>query len=178
MDTAIKYQYQPLLESDAIRLLELKPSLDINAQVECSLISSTFRACDHDLIEHYTALSYVWGDPQEQKIILVDGRALGITVNLDTALRHLRDPTRKRLIWADAICINQSNSREKNHQVVQMAKIYQDALHTIIFLGESTPESNLIMDTLRDATYEILSGESIGDLPWDSLFNRPWFTRV
>ncbi len=175
MDSVVSYEYQPLVESDAIRLLELQPSRDLDAQVECSLISTTLSACDEDLVQHYTALSYVWGDANVEKKILVEGNAFSITTNLDTALRNMRDAKRKRFVWADAICINQSDVTEKNQQVTQMGKIYQDARHTIIFLGESTPDSHLVMEALRGKRS---LDEYSASLPWASVFSRPWFTRV
>ncbi|KAF4636121.1 hypothetical protein G7Y89_g1964 [Cudoniella acicularis] len=98
------YQYHSLLENDAIRLLELQPSPNLNDEIECSMVCTTLRAWDEDLVEHYTALSYVWGDASLKRRILVDGKAFTITINLDTALRYMRDLKRKRLVWADAIC--------------------------------------------------------------------------
>ncbi|KUJ09456.1 HET-domain-containing protein, partial [Mollisia scopiformis] len=148
---------------------------DLDAQVECSLICTTLSACDEDFIDHYTALSYVWGNAKLKKIILVEGLAFDVTLNLDVALRHMRDHERKRLIWADAICINQSDTAERNQQVAQMGKVYQGARHTTIFLGEATPDSDLIIDALRD---EHLTHNFDKRLPWDSMYDRPWFFRV
>lgn len=107
------YRYQSLPEYDTIRLLKLQPSINIDTEPERTLISTTLRACDKDLVEHYTALSYVWGSASNKKTILLEGRPLANTTNLDSALRHIRDPKRSRLIWADAVCINQSDIDEK-----------------------------------------------------------------
>ncbi|KAF8857550.1 hypothetical protein BDZ45DRAFT_744215 [Acephala macrosclerotiorum] len=65
---------------------------------------------------------------------------MDVTVNLDSALRHMRDLKRPRRIWADAIYINQNNYEQKGHQVAQMFQVYKIAQHTIIYLGESTFE--------------------------------------
>jgi hypothetical protein len=110
-----EYRYQSLSGPDnAIRLLVLEPDKDVMAQVRCSLIQTSLREWDNDMVDHYTALSYVWGDAKIRTPALVDGKPLDITLNLDSALRYMRDPKRKRYIWADAICINQKDTEEKN----------------------------------------------------------------
>lgn len=69
-----QYQYQSLSgPDDAIRLLVLEPDKDIKAQVKCSLIQKSLRECDNDMVDQYTALSYVWGDAKIRTPALVDG---------------------------------------------------------------------------------------------------------
>jgi hypothetical protein len=128
--TDLPYQYQKLTEPDALRLVLLKPSNDLEGHLDCDLLSTTLSICENDLLDHYTALSYVWGDPSRRVLIKVAGRTLSITESLDTALRHLRDPSRTRRIWADAICINQNDFEERNQQVRQMASVYAIAQHS------------------------------------------------
>ena len=43
----------------------------------------------------------------------MDGDELGVTANLHVALSHLRDPFVERILWIDAIYINQSDEDEK-----------------------------------------------------------------
>jgi hypothetical protein len=40
-----------------------------------------------------------------------------ITSNLHAALLRIRGATEVRILWADAVCIDQTNDTEKNHQV-------------------------------------------------------------
>jgi hypothetical protein len=63
-------------------------------------------------------------------------------------LRHIRDPQIVLRVWADGICINQFDNREKNVQVGLMGSIYELARHTIIFLGEATNGSEAVMGVL------------------------------
>jgi hypothetical protein len=99
------FSYQPLTESDAIRLILLHPAPTVSTELECSIEHVTLSQYGQDLINHYTALSYVWGEPMDTKHILVNGCSFHITLNLDSALRHLRDTKSPIRVWADALCL-------------------------------------------------------------------------
>lgn len=65
----------------------------------------------------YEALSYVWGSTDDcVKITVVDGESsyfLEITRNLAGALPYLRDVETPKILWIDAVCINQDISRRE-----------------------------------------------------------------
>lgn len=67
--------------------------------------------------------------------IVLSGKAFSIQQNLQLALRHIRSLTCSISIWADAICINQEDSEERNHQVSLMAWIYIRAKLVVAWLG-------------------------------------------
>ena len=148
MEDVQQYQYAPLLELDAFRIIVIHLALSIESPLSCSLIHSNLFYCNRPLIDNYSALSYVWGDANNRKTVLVDEKPLLVSASLDLALRHLRDSKKDIMIWADGICINQSDYEEKNTQVNLMALIYEIARHTIIFLGETTPEADKIFELL------------------------------
>jgi len=50
-------------------------------------------------------------------------------------LRILQSTTGLRVIWVNAICINQSNLREREDQVAKMSTIYDNSVQFFIFLG-------------------------------------------
>ena len=188
------YRYRKLTDSDAIRLIILQPSLDSADPIQCELIHTSLTECEEDIIDHYTAISYVWGDPDDTREILVDdGKILNITATLDSALRQIRPWNRSIRLWADAICINQANVEERNLQVRQMGAIYACALHTIIYFGSSTPEVELFLEILRTSSATSrkassrspppsLSISSFGDSFRKSalkyLLEQPWLTRI
>jgi hypothetical protein len=60
----------------------------------------------------YEALSYTWGDPLDKTPIFMESVTFLITKNLHWALRRLRHTDKTRHIWVDALCINQSNSKQ------------------------------------------------------------------
>jgi hypothetical protein len=108
----------------------------------------------------YDAISYCWGNSTATKTIYLDGKPLPITETLHVALQNLRLPHASRVLWADQICIDQSETAidERNHQVQRMGEIYEDAETVIVWLGQATKASNIILDALsqvNDQTAEL-----------------------
>ena len=179
------FEYDKLTKSGALRLIVLQPDHDIDAPVRCSLVSTTLQACHEDLVEKYTALSYVWGDAGQRKEIFVDGVSLDITASLDLALRHIRQPDKIIRVWADGICINQQDVFEKNTQVAQMGLVYEIANHTIIFLGPATEQSQAFIQAINSLPFqsswrdwETKVSSTQGNRGFTDLLSYPWFTRV
>src|SRR6266498_2069493 len=86
----------PLKEFDAIRLVKLEPG-----QLSESLLCELFQV----LLS--SSLSYTWGDLNITSTLCCSGCALTITANLETAPFSVRDKVHTRILWIDAICINQ-----------------------------------------------------------------------
>lgn len=103
MDSAYRYKrLDP--DTDAIRLiLILKGD---KGPIECEMFETYLNNVEGI---PYEALSYVWGDKESTEMIRVDGGLLKVTANLFEALSNLRKPREDRLIWIDAICIDQSH---------------------------------------------------------------------
>lgn len=105
----------------------------------------------------YEALSYTWGGD----IITDEGyvrdredsgkpcMTLGLRPNLAFALRNLRHSDETRVLWIDAICINQDDIKERNEQVKRMTNIYTLAERVVIWLGEESDSSKLALSTLE-----------------------------
>ncbi|KAE9375132.1 HET-domain-containing protein [Stipitochalara longipes BDJ] len=174
------YEYLSITDSDGIRLIVLQPSPDKAVPVHCSIIHTTLCRAQEDIYEHYTALSYVWGDANDTASISVDGRFLQVTKNLECALRYLRDEKRVLRVWADGVCINQQDNGEKGKQVQQMGQLYEIAHHTVIFLGEcdAATEAVLIkmLDCYKNGVMYPSSDEGIKALK--QILARPWFYRI
>jgi len=133
--------YTPLKEPDGIRLIELQPASEASSDVKCRLIHTSLSDCINDFFGHYITISYVWGDPTETRTIYVDGVPLRITANLFSVLQDSRDETRVLRLWADAVCINQKDLKERAVQVSIMGRIYTGALWAIIYLRPSDPDA-------------------------------------
>jgi len=127
-----QYYYSPLSQTpDSIRLLRLMPNKNDTADIQCELFEYALQ--ESDKATHlYEALSYVWGDSDKRRPIFMDNQYLAVTLNLYAALLRLRDRDIPRIIWVDAVCINQGDKQEKEHQIWSMAKIYGKASRVIV----------------------------------------------
>ena len=129
-------------ETGGIRLLSLDPANELEAP-----ITGTLSSAHLEDKAPYEALSYTWGSPFEGQVledgmIVLNGISLSVTGNLFHALRRLRDSEDERVLWIDAICINQQDEMEKSSQVGQMSKIYSSASRTIVWLGEDSEDKD------------------------------------
>ncbi|KAG4429501.1 hypothetical protein IFR05_015018 [Cadophora sp. M221] len=98
----------------------------------------------------FVALSYEWGSSEKtHNIQLEDGSTVRITDSLYHALRDLRDidlSQEYRVIWADGICINQNDLKERQQQVSVMGEIYRNAAQVITYIGAEKNNSNSAID--------------------------------
>lgn len=115
--------------ANCIRVLRLRPGSG-NTPIVCDM---TVVSLDTD--PYYEVLSYVWGDPKQTRRITVGGVTFNATVNLFNFLRCLRRPNADRHVWADAICIDQSNDNEKSYQIGLMTKVYRQAKEAHVWFG-------------------------------------------
>ncbi|KAK0774323.1 hypothetical protein LTR75_016899, partial [Friedmanniomyces endolithicus] len=157
---------------------------DGNDLIACSL--DTVRLTEAT----YTALSYVWGDPTFTKPIVVDGHVFQATVNLEVALRNLSKDFVGKPLWVDAICINQQDTAEKNQQVPLMGELYSRAAGVVIWLGESDPAMEMLMEGMAQEAPTLRAGvedtskrlHEIGIRKREAMFmaiaRRPWWKRI
>ncbi|KAH8597045.1 heterokaryon incompatibility [Bisporella sp. PMI_857] len=117
-----------------------------------------------------------WGDVNDCVIIWVEEEELEVTASLEFTLRHIRDPAREVKIWANGVCINQSDLEERNQQVAQMASVCSTAQHTIIFLGSATASSDLLFKVSQSRA--LAHGACDHEMLGLDVLSRPWFTRV
>ena len=171
------YQYRPLpSEGDYIRLLHLLPNESEAEPLRCKLFKYSLQKLS-PRTHRYEALSYVWGDPHETLSISIDGDQLDITVNLHAALSCLRDHSFERIIWVDAVCIDQKYPEERTQQVQLMAKIYSNAFCVTVWLGEETEDTDGALEDIQLATNKALTGRS-NQQAILKLLQRPWFQRI
>ncbi|KAI8669915.1 HET domain-containing protein [Fusarium sp. Ph1] len=135
--------YKPLdKDTREIRLFEILPSEDINATVEIRLFCRRLE----DISGQFIPFSYVWGDPTDTKPIKVNGMSTAVTRNLADFLKQTRallldiltkgSWDKPAIFWADAICINQQDTEERNHQVQLLRSIYSSAPLALAWLGD------------------------------------------
>jgi hypothetical protein len=174
------YQNRSLKSQGDIRLLRLLPNEDEAAPLHCEFCNYSLQT-SRPRTHRYEALSYVWGNPNETLPIYMHGNKFSITVNLHAALLRLRDYTFERIIWVDAICINQNDTKEKDHQVKLMAKIYSNAHRVIVWLGEEAVDTKGGLEDISLAANEELPErlkKEINNQAILNLLQRPWFQRI
>ena len=128
-----------------IRLFHLEPSESIHDQAEGFL-----EIVSLDDNPQFEALSYAWGDPKITSTIKLHKVQWEVTINLEAGLRHLRENVNERILWIDAICIDQGSNEERNYQVPLMKTIYTNASIVRVWLGESAKGSDEAMRVLNE----------------------------
>ena len=144
--------------------------------------------------------SYGMGGQKSNGCIICDGQNVTVGAELNEALRRIRDEDEERVLWVDALCINQLDINERNQHVQRMGEIYAKADRVLIWLGEyigcayETLETlnalhQKIVDFQEEAKFlargairaKFLTDPEIQHLRWDllsDLLNRAWFERV
>jgi hypothetical protein len=146
--------------------------------------SNAFYALSHYLEEadanpqmNYTALSYTWGTTLSSNAVLVNNCQLRITENLEIALRHLRQVDSSTIMWIDALCINQQDISERNHQIQLMSQIYATAKEMVIWLGQEADGSDSVIDAMINGDVQEEDLITFIHRIWKFL-SRPWWTRL
>jgi hypothetical protein len=124
------YKYERLPHPGMIRLFVIHPSQEGTSTLSCHLEVTFLNSTPF-----FEALSYRWCE-QDGGYLRCNGKRLGVKQNLKAALMRFRSTDSQRVIWADAICIDQSNEGEKKNQISLMREIYNKALRVLVWLGE------------------------------------------
>jgi hypothetical protein len=125
--------------------------------------------------------------------IQVDGEKFKTPGNAYHALRELRDPVEPRVLWIDAICIDQQNLEEKQQQILLMKDIYTRASRVVVWLAEPRAKSDLVVSLLDELNAQHDQGTHtfqsllaihrprLGLPEWIALRNfldHPWWSRI
>ena len=157
------YQYSPLSEDRReIRLMTLHEGSFL-ADIKVSLHTVSLPPDDPPI---YEALSYVWGSTENPFSIQVGARGLVVTQNLAEALFYLRYKDRPRILWIDAICVNQQDLKERSLQVKRMADLYWLAERVVVWLGPANYNSGRGMRILEQLSSQI-------EVDWNTRVMKP-----
>lgn len=173
-----------------IRLLELCPVQD-GKPLEASLRTIDLDSLETENDNNYTAISYAAGSYEETEVIYVNGIRFNAFANLARALRQAARAMEKeqlqgypRLIWADQICINQSNLDERSHQVNFMRGIYESAAIVLACLGDDPSNGRCVeaINRMKDwhnphmdvGKIKMYSGDQVVVNIGDEQFHSDW----
>ncbi|KAH7068336.1 heterokaryon incompatibility protein-domain-containing protein [Paraphoma chrysanthemicola] len=187
-----------MLSGRLFKLLFIHPTQHQDQYLQCSCLPFEL-----DAAPPYEALSYAWGPPEPAVELQCNGLGFTVRPELANALAHMRLQNCTRIVWTDAICINQDDVEERNHQVPLMGSIFTSAKRVLVWLGLADPISDHIQETFD--VLELISStcrESLDDPGhetrdrWErvqiaasvftptvrsglsKLFKRPWFSRI
>lgn len=154
---------------------------------------------------NYETISYCWGDSQNVVGVRLNGQAITVPASAAAAVRRIRLPNRERVIWLDALCINQADLDEQAKQVAMMADIYTSSAGNLVYLGEPDASSERAIGNIQALIAEISEKTknftSVSNTPYDparnsfgvlraethtdvdvpslaSFFSAPWFRLV
>ncbi|KAF4814340.1 Heterokaryon incompatibility protein 6, OR allele [Colletotrichum siamense] len=176
----MEYGYSPLQSGRCIRAIHLLPSQSFDSQLQCYI-----REIDIDQEDAlaFEAISYTWGEPIFCRTLHVNRHdsCFRITQSLSDALRRFRLKDRPRILWADAVCINQNDDSEKSSQIPLMADIYRRAEGVLVWLGNdadaetATRTLSWLSRTVGPSLEEDQEKALVTSL--DALLQQPWFSR-
>ncbi|KAI4678948.1 uncharacterized protein J4E88_006236 [Alternaria novae-zelandiae] len=192
------YEAPPLSQGE-IRVLEVAPA-SFGEPVECTIKRISLL---DDPVPCYETISYCWGPRRNPSTIMLNGHLVEVPASSEAAVRRMRLSDRPRVLWIDAICIDQSSTTERSAQVAFMATVYSTAKHNLVYLGEDDEDMadrgmkalEVVADDMRAATadftlvWETIRNENSGaivssnepfsaDVDFESLealFNHHWF---
>lgn len=129
--------YTSTLGKDQFRLLYLSGSHGINSPIHGNLVEY-----QQDNCPEYETVSYTWGGEDGDATPCKPGYfgefwdVLFLTRNCWSLLQYLRPHMGTRLVWVDAVCINQNNIQERGAQVSSMPHIYRNCMRVVIYPGD------------------------------------------
>lgn len=122
-----QFTYDALSSPELLRLLKVLPD-KAHGRVQVEMWEARTPT-------PYRCLSYTWGDQTHKTEIWLNNRVMQVGMNLLEFLEMATQRFPNENLWIDALCINQSNNKEKSIQVQQMAVVYQQADEVLVWLG-------------------------------------------
>ena len=196
------YTYLPLEQQpNRIRILLLHPGQE-HKPLSGSLRSISLHSSP---IAEYETISYCWGVSTERSTMRLDGKSLAIPISSHQVLARFRHAVAQRVLWIDAVCINQADPNERSHQVALMSEVYSKGVGNLVWLGESDETVPVALgaigEILNEAREETEGFGSFASVVMDAetrlyrysqagvgvafdsaallgLFARPWFRRL
>lgn len=112
------------------------------------------------------------GGPHEAIYVLyrAETQYLEITESLSQALQIIRHPYKSRVLWIDALCVNQHDVKERNVVVLQMKEIYYRATQVVICLGRGFFNSGYVPQAIMGINYALAdngAASGFANLDWN-----------
>jgi hypothetical protein len=130
-------------------------------------------------VGEFIAISYTWGDSENEQAVHIDDKICSVRQNCHYVLKHVYDHWKHGriqadLLWIDSVCINQKDREEKSIQVSFMGEIYAKAAEVLACIGPHADDSEFLFKKaweVNEIRYECSHNESFMcqdcRLPWE-----------
>ncbi|KAI1153817.1 heterokaryon incompatibility protein-domain-containing protein [Nemania diffusa] len=178
IDHSLSEVYPFILKKNHFRLLYVFGSEASGDPIHATLEEFPLADCPE-----YETVSYTWGDEDGNSTPCMPiylgkfWEVLLVTRNCWSLLQYLRPYSGCRIVWVDAICINQRSDLERSAQVALMDRIYIQCMRVLVYLGNNVvePTKQRFRPKVRaSALKELLLGRDIQDLLSKRYFGRVW----
>ena len=159
---SFEFRHRPLLANE-IRLCRVRQDISATGLLQLELRhflqepepTVTRRFMQLENAPEYTALSYTWGSEVPLHEIFINGASIAVRENLFMFLSTAYELSEHTSwFWIDQLCIDQSNTIEKNHVVRDMKSIYSRAIGVRVWLGARNAQTDIAFGVLKE--FEIL----------------------
>ncbi|KAH9227338.1 hypothetical protein K456DRAFT_1783900, partial [Colletotrichum gloeosporioides 23] len=181
--------YPQSLKPTEIRLAVLSTAKKHNFPVHLEL-----EVYELDNSPEYEAVSYLWGGENDDTTLCcpvyvgIFWDVLFQTKNCWDMLRFMRPWRGIRMVWVDAVCINQKDVPERSQQVANMSRIYSGCNRVIVYLGSDIVTPLNGRHARRHPLRDLESGSAVPNfsgyqqpklpLTLKSLLERRYFSRI
>lgn len=184
-ESSLSEIYTSTLGRDHFRLLYLSGAKAIDSPIHGSLVEYPRDNCPE-----YETTSYTWGGedgdatPCKPAFFGEFWDVLFLTRNCWSLLQYLRPTMGTRVVWVDAICINQNNIPERGAQVSSMPQIYRNCMRVVIYPGDHLvcKEQDRFRQQIRhDDVLEHDDADTVDDNGldvWGSVLQSRYISRV
>ena len=167
-----------------------------------SEVDSSGSAQHHTATVPYEAVSYCWNDATSKAEMYLNGLLFEAPLSAVEVLQNVRSAECSRVLWIDALCINQDDYGERGQQVAMMGDIYSNSARTLVWLGPSLHEAetqralqlcSIVAEQIlqRRDIHKLLEIDALASvcrtIPvpreyslniLNTVFSRRWFTRL
>lgn len=158
-------------------LLVLQPASDAGEE-----IVGDFEIVNLDEDHHYEAISYCWGTCPLTVTTTIAGQKHEMALNLADAILKLQTDQAPRKLWADALCISQTDLDEKAAQVSMMSLIYTRAAAVHVWLGQRDLDGSHMRPDVWHMIEEVSRdpAQHFQEFPFDLVteFSSNWWNRM
>ncbi|RDW74655.1 uncharacterized protein DSM5745_07317 [Aspergillus mulundensis] len=175
-----------LPSEDSVRLLRLRPGSD-NEPIHADFKTVRINQIPLPL---YEALSYTSvhdpADPCESCPVYLGSYwdVFYVPRTCGKALRQLRHRRADRLLWVDALCIDQARLEEKNSQVRILREVFLRATKVLAYVGDEHPDVDYALSFLKNTIFHPTKTDYYSTLSKDArssflkLLDLPYFSRL